>query len=335
MKKRHGESPFPSLVQDFFCLRLIQQRNASTRTVEAYRDTFRLLLGYLEQHLKKSPSSLTLEDLDASTVSAFMEHLEEDRGNSIRTRNARFAVIRAFLQYAAIREPTSLPTTQKVFGIPMKRFERPLLGFLSRDEITAIIDSPDDSTWSGRRDRVMFATLYNTGARVSEMTALCIGDVSLENTLSVTFHGKGRKQRVVPPWKEPASRLKTWRNHIYGYHGAAFFPNSSGQPLSRSGVENRLKQAVDRAKEKCPTLNDRKISPHTIRHTTAMHLLQSGVDITVIALWLGHESPATTHMYIEADLSMKEKALSKIQELKGSVSRYLAKDKLLRFLESL
>jgi site-specific recombinase XerD len=335
MKNRHGESPFPSLVQDFFFLRLIQQRNASTRTVAAYRDTFRLLLGYLEQHLKKSPSSLTLEDLDASTVSAFLEHLEEDRGNSIRTRNARFAVIRAFLKYAAIREPTSLPITQKVLGIPMKRFERPLLGFLSRDEIKAIIDAPDDSTWSGRRDRVMFATLYNTGARVSEITALRIGDVSLENTLSVTFHGKGRKQRVVPLWKETGKRLKEWRNHLCGDPGSPFFPNSSGQPLSRSGVEHRLKQAVDRAKEKCPTLIDRKISPHTIRHTTAMHLLQSGVDLTVIALWLGHESPATTHMYIEADISMKEKALNKIQELKGSVSRYRAKDKLLQFLESL
>ena len=326
---------FPSLLQRFFCERLINQRNASPRTVAAYRDTFRLLLRYLEETIKKPPSAITLEDLSAEKVQAFLDYLEKKRGNCIRSRNVRFAAIRAFMAYAALQDPVSLPTIQRVQAIPMKRFERPVLGFLSRDEMKAILEAPDRSTWSGQRDRVLLATMYNTGARVSEMIAMRLADVSLQVSSSMIIHGKGRKERVLPLWKDTASRLREWLKQIRNEPEASLFPNASGMPLSRSGVENRLRQAVEIATASCPTLKGRRISPHTIRHTTAMHLLQSGVEMTVIALWLGHESMETTHMYLEADLAMKEKALSKAQEMHTGKLHYRPGDKLLQFLESL
>lgn len=332
----HSPHPgFPLLLQRFFCERLINQRNASSRTVAAYRDTFRLLLHYLDEIIKKPPSAITLEDLNAETIQAFLDHLEKKRGNCVRSRNARFAAIRAFMAYAALQDPTSLTTIQKVLAIPMKRCERPVLGSLSRSEMDAILEAPDLSTWSGQRDRVLFATMYNTGARVSEMASMRLTDVSLLESSSMRIHGKGRKERVLPLWKDTVKRLREWVKRIRNEPEAPLFPNASGVPLSRSGIENRLRQAIKTATATCPTLKGRRISPHTIRHTTAMHLLQSGVELTVIALWLGHESTETTHMYLEADLAMKEKALSKTQEPHTGKLRYQPGDKLLQFLESL
>ena len=224
---------------------------------------------------------------------------------------------------------------QQVLAIPMKRYDRPQMGFLSRDEVEAIFSTPDCSTWSGRRDRVMFAVLYNTGARVSELVSAKQQDLSLGQCASLRLHGKGRKTRTVPLWKDTARMLRKWLNEIRLDAAVPLFPNASGEHLTRSGVEYRLRELVRRAAKRCPSLGNRRISPHTFRHTTAMHLLQSGVDITVIALWLGHESTATTHMYVEADLAMKERALAKVQEPRTAPLRYRPTDRLLKFLDTL
>jgi integrase/recombinase XerD len=326
---------FASLLQDFFCQRLVLQKCVSARTVASYRDTFRLLLRYAEVRTKKCAATLAMADLDAPLILAFLDHLEKERGNSVRTRNVRLAAIRSFLHYAAHRDPISLPIVGRVLAIPTKRFDQPVLGFLSRAEMEAVIAAPDRSTWSGDRDQVMFTTFYNTGARVSEIIGLHRTDVDLDGAARVRIHGKGRKQRVVPLWSSTARRLKDWIARTQHGPEAPLFPNRDGRPLSRSGVEKRLRLAVIRASEMCPSLVGRRISPHTLRHTTAMHLLQSGVDMTVIALWLGHETPTTTHLYVEADLTMKEEALRKVIEPPRSALRYQANDRLLAFLDGL
>jgi len=259
-------SSFPSLLQDFFCQRLVAQANASACTVASYRDTFRLLLSYTERNTGKPPTTLSLTDLDAPLVLGFLDHLEKERGNSIRSRNSRLAAIRSFLRYAALRDPASLPTIQRVLAIPLKRFNRPLLGFLSRQEIEAILAAPDPSTWSGHRDQVMLATFYNTGARVSEIIALHVADAQLDHNICLRIQGKGRKQRVIPLWKTTVARLKRWIAEANHPPEAPLFPNRDGRPLSRSGVEDRLRAAVAVAARQCPTLKDRQISPHTLRH---------------------------------------------------------------------
>ena len=308
---------------------------APTR-IASYRDTFTLFLGYAAERTGRTPSALTLSDLDAPMVLGFLDHIETERGNSPRTRNLRLAAIRSFMRYASLREPTLLlPVAQRVLAIPVKRFDRPVLGYLSRDEIAAIIDASDRSTWSGQRDAVLFAVLYNTGARVSEITRLHVADVLLERASSVLLHGKGRKERVVPLWKSTAAQLRRWLPRIDRSPDAPVFPNRTGQSLSRSGVEHQLRVACRKASERHPSLATRRISPHTLRHTTAMHLLQSGVDITVIALWLGHEDTATTHQYVEADLAMKEAALRCVADPAPQPLRFTATDRLLDFLEAL
>ncbi len=344
------ERPFPALLQDFFHRRLIAQRGASAHTVASYRDTFTLLLGYAAERTGRTPSALTLSDLDAPMVLSFLDHLETERGtrlhaprrpepqagrDSARTRNLRLAAIRSFMRYASLREPTLLPVTQRVLAIPAKRFDRPVLGYLSRGEVTAIIDAPDPSTWSGQRDAVLFAVLYNTGARVSEITRLRVGDVLLDRASAVLLHGKGRKERAVPLWRSTAAQLRRWLPRIDRSPDRPVFPNRTGQPLSRSGVEHQLRVACRKASERHPSLATRRVSPHTLRHTTAMHLLQSGVDITVIALWLGHEDTATTHQYVEADLAMKEAALRRVADPAPEPLRFTATDRLLDFLEAL
>jgi integrase/recombinase XerD len=326
---------FPTLVREFFCQRLIAQQNASARTVASYRDMFRLLLHFFADHRGRTPTVLTLADLDAPAVLAFLDHLERQRGNSIPTRNARLAALRSFLKYASARDPTCLPVVQRVLAIPTKRSPRPVLGYLSREEMAAILAAPAAETWSGQRDRVLFALMYNTGARVSEAIGLRRADVTLSPSRTVRIDGKGRKQRVIPLWGSTADCLRMWMPRIGQEPGSPLFPNAHGGALSRSGVEHRLHEAVQAAAVKCPALKGRRISPHTLRHTTAMHLLQSGVDLTVIAIWLGHESTETTHIYVEANLAMKEKALSRTEEMPGPPLRYRADDDLLRFLAEL
>jgi integrase/recombinase XerD len=326
---------FPALLQSFFQQRLVAQRGLSAQTVASYRDTFQLLLRYAQQVTRRSPSALVIEDLDVPLVLAFLDHLEIQRGNGPRTRNLRLTAIRSFMCYASVREPTALPVAQRVLAIPTKRFDRPALEFLSRQEVKALLDAPDRRTWSGQRDAVLLATLYNTGARVSEITGLRIEDVLIDRASAVHLHGKGRKERVVPLWKTTAAQLRAWIPRIDPSPAAPVFPNRAGARLSRAGVANRLGVALAIASKRCPSLVGRRISPHTLRHTTAMHLLQSGVDITVIALWLGHEDPSTTHLYVEADLAMKEAALQSVADPGQKPLLFQAPDRLLAFLDAL
>lgn len=326
---------FAQLVQDFFLRRLIAQRGASARTVEAYRDAFELLFGFIEQRTGKPATALQLADLDAPVVLDFLDHLETERGNSVRTRNARLAAVHSFMRYAAVRDPASLPITTRVLAIPAKRFERPVLGYLSREQIAAILAAPDRRTWSGHRDAVLLATTYNTGARVSEITALRVRDVLLDRETAVHLHGKGRKERVIPLWKNTATELRAWLSKINAAPETPVFPNRAGAPMSRSGVRDRLNRAVAVAERDCPSLHGQHISPHTLRHSTAMHLLQSGTDPATIALWLGHSSPAVTHQYLEADLAAKEAVLQHLDDPGPSPTRFKPGDQLLAFLHGL
>jgi integrase/recombinase XerD len=326
---------FPALVQDFFLRRLVDQRGASARTIESYRDAFELLLAFAGQRTGKQPSALSLADLDAPVVLDFLDHLESDRGNGARTRNARLAAIRSFMRYASVRDPASLPIAQRVLAIPTKRFDRPVLGFLTREEVAAILDAPDRSTWSGHRDAVLLATMYNTGARVSEITGLRVRDVLLDRQTAVHLHGKGRKERAIPLWKSTATELRGWLQRTRPNPQAPVFPNRAGTPLSRSGVRYRLERAVAVAAHHCPSLQEQHVSPHTLRHSTAMHLLQSGTDLAVIALWLGHADPATTHQYVEADLAIKEAVLRRLTDPTPAATRFRPNDRLLAFLDAL
>jgi len=326
---------FSRLLQQFFVERLMQQMQASPCTVAAYRDTFRLLLAFVHRELGKQPSDLVLEDLSAALVLDFLKYLEVERHNCARSRNARFAAIRSFMEYVAFQEPSALAIVQTVLAIPMKRFEQPLIGFLSREHIEAILAAPDQNTWAGQRDRVMFATLYNTGARASELIGMQIGDLTLDPGASVRIRGKGRKKRSLPLWRDTALQLKCWLREYPGAPEQPLFPSRSGGTLSRVGLTERLKLAAKCAARQCPELEKRPIFPHLVRHSIAMHMLQAGVDITVIALWLGHESPVTTHRYVEADLAMKERALKALQAPSRAPLRYQPQDSVLKFLQSL
>lgn len=326
---------FAQLVQDFFLRRLVAQRGASARTVESYRDAFELLFGFLQQRTGKPPTALELADLDAPVVLDFLDHLQTGRGNTARTRNARLAAIHSFMRYASVRDPASLPIAGRVLAIPAKRFDRPVLSYLSREQIAAILAAPDRRTWSGQRDAVMLATTYNTGARVSEITALRVGDLLLDRQTAVHLHGKGRKQRVIPLWKNTATQLRAWLGKINNAPEAPVFPNRSGAPISRSGVRDRLDRAVALAEQHCPSLSGQHISPHTLRHSTAMHLLQAGTDVATIALWLGHSSPAVTHQYLEADLAAKEAVLKHLGDPGPAPTRFHPDDRLLAFLQNL
>lgn len=332
----HAPPTLPMLVQRFFLDHLREQRAVSAQTIAAYRDTLLLLLRYAASMLKRTPSAITLADLDAPMLLAFLDHLEKDRGNSVRSRNARLAAIRTFLKFASHHDLASLATIERALAIPLKRFDRPMVGFLSRPEIGAIIEAPDRTSWTGQRDRAFFSMMYNTGARVSEMIGIRCRDVVLEGQPAVHVRGKGRKERSVPLWRPTAALIKSWCRQIGDPTGdCILFPNRSGGRMSRSNVTQRLNLAVAAAGLKNPGILERSITPHIVRHTTAMHLLQSGVDITVIALWLGHENTATTHMYVEADLAMKEQALMKLQPSTAVPGRFRASDSMLSFLQSL
>lgn len=325
----------PELLQNFFCQRLQSQQAVSPHTLASYRDTFRLLLAFIELKTGRAPSRQRLQDWESAQLARFLDYLEKERGCQVRTRNSRLAAIRSFMRYVAQEEPSAVALAQRALAIPMKRFDRPLLGHLSRAELQAILDAIDTGTPSGRRDHLLLSLLYNTGARVSEILQIQRKHVREQPSTMIEVQGKGRKQRALPIWRSVAKELKAHLASLPSDPATFVFQNRFGQRLSRSGVEKRLRLAVQQAIPACASLRGRRISPHTLRHTTAMHLLQSKVDITAIALLLGHATPATTHQYVELDLQMKEQSLKKVRPPTSASSRFKPTDSLLAFLERL
>lgn len=326
---------FASLLEAFFTDRLMRQRQASPHTIASYRDTFRLLLGFAQERLKKAPSMLALEDLDAPSITAFLHHLEKDRGNTARTRNIRLAALRSFFRFAALQEPAHGALIERVLAIPTKRYDRRTVQFLTGPEVDALLNAPDGATWVGRRDRALLLLAVQTGLRVSELIGVCRRDIVLGNGANVRCHGKGRKERCTPLRDDAKAALREWLRGHPGGPDEPLFPNARGKPLSRDGVEYILAKHVARATQHCPTLKRKRVSPHVLRHTAAMDLLQHGVDTTVIALWLGHESAETTQIYLHADLAMKERALARTAPHHVKSERFRPNDRLLAFLESL
>jgi site-specific recombinase XerD len=294
-----------------------------------------LFLDFAHVRLGKAPTELCLADIEPELILAFLDHLEQQRNNTVRSRNLRLTALRAFLKFAARRDVSSLHDIERALGVPMKRFDRPMLGFLSREEMLAVIGEPG-STWTSQRDHLLLAMLYNTGARVSEIIAVRVADVVLEASPCVHLCGKGRKQRAVPLWKSTVREIRIWLRHnpTLGTD-APLLPNRKGRAMTRANVNQRLNIAVGCAAEVHRSLAKRRISPHSIRHSTAMHMLHSGVAFSVIALWLGHENASTTHQYIEADLAMKDKALARLQEPDTTIHRYRPPDALMQFLQEL
>jgi site-specific recombinase XerD len=323
------------LLEAFFTERLQHQRNASPNTVAAYRDTFRLVLVFAQERLRTPPSGLLLNQIDATFVAAFLEHLEKQRGNSVRTRNARLAAIHSFFRYVALHEPGYSATCQRVLAIPTKRTERKLVTSLTRSEQEALVHAPDRTTWLGRRDHAIIVLLLQTGLRVSELRDVRCEDVVLARGAHVRCRGKGRKERCTPLTRETTAVLRAWFSERRGAPTDAAFPSRRGDVLSRDAVERLLARHSRTAKATCPSLRSKRVTPHVLRHTTAVSLLQAGCDRAVIALWLGHESIETTQMYLDADLSMKERALAKTAPLRASPGRYRPDDALLAFLNSL
>ena len=336
MRKQPKAPSFAALVQTYFAEYLTQQRALSAQTIAAYRDAFVLFLSFAESRLNKSPTAMALADMTPELIMAFLDHLERQRHNSVRSRNARLVALRSFMKFAAHRDVSSLQVIERALGIPVKRFERPMFGYLSREEMLAVIGTPD-GTWLSQRDHVLFLLLYNTGARVSEITGVKVGDVVLDDSAScVHLYGKGRKQRSVPLWRTTVKVMRAWlKSNLHFEPASSLLPSRNGHAMTRTNVALRLALAVQAATSAFPDLAKRHVSPHVIRHTTAMHLLQAGVDISVIALWLGHESPVTTHQYVEADLTMKERALARLHEPDAKIQRYRAPDALIDFLKTL
>jgi integrase/recombinase XerD len=329
------QSTFPELLQAYFTQRLMAECNASPYTIANYRDTFRLLMGFAQRQLKKSPAAMTIHDLNASFVGRFLEHLEKDRGTSARSRNVRLAAIRSFFNYVMLQEPAVAAVAQRVLAIKNKRCVRKALNFLSRDEAEALLAAPNQQTWSGRRDRAMLLLALQTGLRVSEIIGLRCQDVTVKSGAHVRCIGKGRKARCIPLRREVLKILRDWVRERSGQPSDPLFPNARGKPLSCDGVQYVLSKHVAAARQECVALRDKRVSPHVLRHTTAMDLLDHGVDRSVIALWLGHEKMETTQIYLHASLRLKEKALAKTRAYKTGSCRYKPPDRLMAFLENL
>lgn len=328
-------TPLAPVLQCYFCQYLINQRQLSPRTIAAYRDTFKLLLAFIERRRRRKPDDLCVQDLNAACMLEFLDHLEQTRRNSARSHNARLAAIRSFMRYSASCDPLLLALAQPVLAIPSKRFERRSVRALTPPQIQHLLDAPDTSTWTGFRDRVLLTLMYNTGARVSEIAGLKVGDLRVDTGGSVHIRGKGRKQRSVPLWRASLRLLRQWLREVNHSAEAPLLPNAHGGHMTRSGIEHRLRVAVRRAAIGDPSLLRLCISPHTIRHSTALHLLQSGADLSAIAMWLGHESIQTTHQYLDADLESKKRALQRLGAPKIRRPRTRAAQPLIQFLEGL
>lgn len=322
-------------LQAFFVERLMAQRRASPHTINSYRDTMCLLLEFAQKRLRTPASELDLGQLDAELVGAFLEHLEEERENTIGTRNARLAAIRSLYKFASLRHPEHSALIARVLALPPKRHDRRLITHLTEPEIDALLRAPDHRTWIGRRDRAMFALAIEAGLRVSELTGLRCADAHLGTAAHIACHGKGRKDRITPLTKATATLLRGWLRERGGLPADPLFPTSRGAPLTRDAVARRLAKHAIASADDCPTLRGKNVTPHVLRHTAAMRLLHAGVDTTVIALWLGHESVETTQIYLQADLAIKERALARTRPATIKPGRYKPPDALLAFLEAL
>lgn len=322
-------------LQGFFTERLVGQRGASPNTIAAYRDTFRLLLAFAAERTGKQPSQLDLGDLDAPLVGAFLEHLEHNRHNSVRTRNNRLAAIRSLFSYAALRHPEHAATIQRVLAIPTKRSDRNLVTYLTDEEVDALIGACDQTTWTGRRDHTMVVLAIQTGLRISELARLTVADIVVTVGAHVHTVGKGRKERRTPLVPLTVEVLKAWLAERRGSESDPLFPTRTGGHLSRDAIEHRIALYVSKAQQSCPSMRTKHVTTHTLRHTAAMRLLLSGVDVTVIALWLGHEQISTTSIYLHADMSQKERAIARVTPPDTAPGRYQPTDTLLAFLDPL
>jgi integrase/recombinase XerD len=322
-------------LQAFFTQRLITQRSSSPETVAAYRDTFRLLLCFAHELTGKQPFELDLDDLDAQLIGAFLAHLEQERGNSPRTRNARLGAIHSFYRFAALEHPEHAHTIARVMAIPTKRHERNTLSYLDLDEIKALLAAPDRGTWLGRRDHALLLLMIQTGVRVSELTGLRVRDVQLGTGAHIRVTGKGRKKRATTLTGETVAIVRTWLKERRGEPDEPLFPTRQGRPLSRYTVGVVVSKHAATAAGSSPSLAAKRVTPHTLRHTNAMLLRAKGVDIATIALWLGHESTQTTHIYEHADPKLKEQAIARTAPLGAKPGRYRPSDELLAFLEGL
>jgi site-specific recombinase XerD len=328
-------SALAPILQGFFTDKLIRQRQASPNTIAAYRDTCRLLLEFATRETGVTPCELDIGDLNAALITAFLTHLETDRANAVTTRNARLAAIRSLFGYAALRAPEHADSIARVLAIPPKRCDRAVVRFLTTAEIDALLAAPDRATGLGRRDHALLLLACQTGLRVSELTGLTRGDVRLGAGAHVGCHGKGRKDRATPLIKQTVAALRVWLAEHDGAADDPLFATSRGRPLSRDAVAKLVAKHAAHAAHSCPSIAAKNVTPHTLRHSAAMALLQAGVDTSVIALWLGHEDPSSTHAYLHADMTIKEKALARIQPPTTSPGRYQPPDTLLAFLDNL
>jgi site-specific recombinase XerD len=322
-------------LQAWFAQRLTSQKRASGHTIGAYRDTFRLLLRFAQQQTGKAPSTLDFDDLDAELISAFLDHLEHERHNSVRTRNARLAAIHSMYRFVALSHPEHSALIQRVLAIPTKRFERNEVAYLEDHEIDALLAAPDRTTWTGRRDHALLVTVIQTGLRVSELIGLACGDVQLGKGAHLQCMGKGRKQRSTPLGPHSVQVLRVWLKERRGQPDDPLFPTSRGKPLSPDAIAWLVNKHAATAKLSCPSMANKTVTPHVLRHSTAMSLLRSGTDAIVVALWLGHESVETTNIYTHADPAIKEQALARTRPPSTKPGRYRPPDRLLAFLESL
>jgi integrase/recombinase XerD len=323
------------IMQAFFTNRLMSQLHASPHTIASYRDTMRLLLTFARQQHGKEPSELDFTDLDAPTIAAFLTHLETTRGNGVTTRNARLVAVHSLFRYASLHVPEHAELISRVLAVPGKRHDHPTVCFLTREEINALLTAPDTATWAGRRDHALLTVGIQAGLRVSELTGLTVTDAALGAGPHVTCHGKGRKERATPLTPATATGIRDWLAECGGTGTDPLFPTRRGTRLSRDAVERLLTKHATAAARTCPSITAKHVTPHVLRHSAAMALLHAGVDITVIALWLGHESPATTRIYLHADMALKEQALSRLAPDNTPPGRYAPPDSLLAFLDTL
>ena len=330
-----ANTTFPALLQAFFTDRLLQQKQVSPHTIASYRDTFCLLLRYAQQRLHKTPAKLTLAELNTPLIIAFLDHLQQERGTSARSRNVRLAAIHSFFQYAALQAPNYSGLIEQVLAIPSMRYARNPIEFLTHAEIEALLAATDQDTWIGRRDRTLLLLALQTGLRVSELIGLRWQAIVFGTGAHVRCQGKRRKTRCTPLRKDTVAALQAWQHEQQSRLEAPVFANAWGQPLSRDGVAYLLAKYVAIACQHCPSLQHKRVTPHVLRHSAAMELLQSGVDCAVIALWLGHESMDTTQIYLHASLELKERALEKTTPINGYPGRYRPDDELMAFLKGL